>query len=230
MNLPTGCVLTAFGCLVLASVVLSEEQDFVGAIKENPDLEESLGLDKLSRSEQEAWNEILNRVFSLGAEQDATGGVAEAPKQGSATSPSTTRAYVTKIEEHDGDVLQLTNGAIVEVSYGYLGYLGYRKDCVVFGQGSRWRVWIEGKRTFACGVLKAPSGRGARSASIVYISQVLGDGKIIKMADGSMYEVDDIDLINTGLWLGTSEALVLDGIELINLDEGGESVGITRIR
>ena len=222
--------MTAFGTVVFASTVLSQEQDFIGTIKENSALEESLGLDKLSRSEQEAWNDLLNRVYSLGVEQGATGGITEASKQSPVAAPSTTRAYVSKIEKHDGKVLRLTNGAIVEVSYGYLGYLGYRKDCVVFGQGTRWRIWIEGKRTFGCSVLKAPSGRGARSASIVYISQVLGDGKIIKMADGSMYEVDDIDLISTGLWLGASEALILDGIELINLDDGGESVGITRIR
>ena len=50
------------------------------------------------------------------------------------------------------------------------------------------------------------------------------------MANGSIYEVDTIDTIHTALWLGASEALIIDGCELIHLESGDDIVGVTRIR
>ena len=63
----------------------------------------------------------------------------------------------------------------------------------------------------------------------MHIAEVLGDGKILRMGDGSLYEVDDIHLLDTALWLGGSDALLLDGYQLINLDEGDEIVDVSPI-
>jgi hypothetical protein len=55
-----------------------------------------------------------------------------------------------------------------------------------------------------------------------FITSVSSDGAIVKLADGSIYEVDAIDHIKTMLWLPTENVLKkADG--LINLDNG-ESV------
>ena len=49
------------------------------------------------------------------------------------------------------------------------------------------------------------------------------------MLDGSIYEVDSIDHINSSLWLGISDGLLIEGTELINFDEG-ESVTVYRFK
>ena len=49
------------------------------------------------------------------------------------------------------------------------------------------------------------------------------------MLDGSIYEVDFVDQITTVLWLGVEDALLINGNELINFDQG-ELVNVVRIR
>jgi hypothetical protein len=60
------------------------------------------------------------------------------------------------------------------------------------------------------------------------IESVEGDGKVIKLDDGSMWEVDDVDTVDTSLWLPPS-AVVLCGGRMINTDEN-ESADVTPIR
>jgi hypothetical protein len=56
---------------------------------------------------------------------------------------------------------------------------------------------------------------------------VEGDGKVIKLDDGSMWEVDDVDTVDTSLWLPASE-VVLCGSKIINTDDK-ESADVTPI-
>jgi hypothetical protein len=58
-----------------------------------------------------------------------------------------------------------------------------------------------------------------------WIESVAGDGKIIKLEDGSMWQVNDVDTITSSLWLPTSEVVVC-GTKIINTDDG-ESVEAT---
>ena len=109
-----------------------------------------------------------------------------------------------------------------------LGYVGYRKDAVLFRSSRQWKIWIEGKKVYKCDLLKAPSTRPV-SAELKYISEVTDDGRILKMLDGTIFEVDSLDTIDTALWLGMSDALILNGYDLINLDEG-EVVSVTQLR
>jgi hypothetical protein len=56
----------------------------------------------------------------------------------------------------------------------------------------------------------------------------MADGKIIKLEDGSIWQVDDIDTIDSSLWLPVSDIVACDD-KLINTDDN-ESVGARQIR
>jgi len=62
----------------------------------------------------------------------------------------------------------------------------------------------------------------------LFIESVEGDGKVIKLNDGSMWEVDDVDTVDTSIWLPADEVVLCDG-KIINTDEN-ESAGVTPIR
>lgn len=217
-------VVTSF--FLLNTLVVAQELDFIQYIRSDPELAKTLGISKLTAEELSAWNTILNRV----AESAKTTATSSQPS-GSMSTAVGNNAYETKVDEDNDDVLKLDNGAIVEVTSGYMGYLGYRKDCVLYKSGSRWRIWIEGKRSYPCDILKEPSGY-ARKISVeeVYISEVLGDGAILKLMDGRMFEVSSIYTITTALWLGATEALLLDGRRLLNLDDGDEIIDVMPVR
>jgi hypothetical protein len=61
-----------------------------------------------------------------------------------------------------------------------------------------------------------------------WIESVIDDGRIIKLEDGSVWEVDSIDQIDSMLWLPVSD-IVVCGDKLINVDDN-ESVNATRLR
>jgi hypothetical protein len=82
-----------------------------------------------------------------------------------------------------------------------------------------------------------PSSRGntysGRPAASVcedghWIEEVLADGKIIRLEDGSLWRVNDIDTVVSSIWLPVSEIVVCAG-KLINTDDN-ESVEAGRIK
>ena len=52
-----------------------------------------------------------------------------------------------------------------------------------------------------------------------WIDTVSNDGSIIKLEDGSIYEVSDVDAITSALWLPITEIVSCDD-KLINTDDG----------
>jgi hypothetical protein len=60
-----------------------------------------------------------------------------------------------------------------------------------------------------------------------WIEAVEGDGKIIKLEDGSLWEVDDFDTVTTSVWLPASEIIVCNG-KMVNVDDG-ESAEVTPV-
>ena len=54
------------------------------------------------------------------------------------------------------------------------------------------------------------------------------DGQIIKLEDGSIWEVDPVDVIDSALWLPISDIVVCDD-KLINTDDN-ETVSAREIR
>lgn len=61
-----------------------------------------------------------------------------------------------------------------------------------------------------------------------WIDKVLHDGKIIILEDDSIWEVDLSDVVESSLWLPTSEILICDD-KLINIDDR-EEVTATKLR
>ena len=61
-----------------------------------------------------------------------------------------------------------------------------------------------------------------------WIEDVMSDGEIVKLEDGSLWEVSGGDEITSALWLPTDDIVVCDG-KLINTDDK-ESVEAARIR
>jgi hypothetical protein len=78
-----------------------------------------------------------------------------------------------------------------------------------------------------------PRRGGGRIASSVceaghWIESVAADGRIIKLEDGSIWEVDPVDVIDSALWLPISDIVVCDD-KLINTDDN-ETVSARRVR
>jgi hypothetical protein len=61
-----------------------------------------------------------------------------------------------------------------------------------------------------------------------WISSVSGDGTIVKLEDGSVWEVDSVDAIDSMLWLPTTDIIACDD-KLINTDDS-EKVSARRLR
>jgi hypothetical protein len=60
-----------------------------------------------------------------------------------------------------------------------------------------------------------------------WIETVSGDGAIIKLEDGSLWQVDAADTVTSSIWLPTSEVVLCSG-KMINTDDD-ESIGVSRL-
>lgn len=212
--------------------------DFVKIVESDSTLAREVGLDKLTKKQKKKLNEVMLVVYSLGFSNgqsrsstvDTSTPIRIAPKYIFGSSVSDGDGYLSKVESSDGDVLKLANGAIVEVTWGYVSYIGYSKECLLYRIGSGWKIWIKGKKAYKCEVLKLPEWGSKVSVEQTTILEVKGDGTIIKLTDGRIYEVDSYSTIDTRLWLGFSDAIIIDASRLINLDEGDEIIDITLIK
>jgi hypothetical protein len=61
-----------------------------------------------------------------------------------------------------------------------------------------------------------------------WIDEVLADGQILKLEDGTLWQVDPGDTITSSLWLPVSDVIVCDD-KIVNIDDG-ETVRIRKIR
>lgn len=96
---------------------------------------------------------------------------------------------------------------------------------------------VEGKDSADSSLEKYPgdlaSSRGRRAARLTcesghWIESVSGDGGIIKVEDGSLWEVDPVDSLDSALWLPLSGVVICDD-RIINVDDN-ETVSAARIR
>lgn len=138
------------------------------------------------------------------------------------------KAYVTKIEEDKDEILKLANGAIVEVDSILLGFVGFNKDAILFKDTLTWKLWIKGKKAFSCDVIKEPD-QIATSFEKISVSEIRGNGKIIKTLSGSIFEVNPINEIDVSVWVPPFNGLIINGNQIINLDQNGPLVDITRL-
>ena len=61
-----------------------------------------------------------------------------------------------------------------------------------------------------------------------WIQSITGNGEIIELEDGSIWQVDSIDTITSSIWLPISNVTVC-GSTMINIDDG-EKVGVTKLK
>lgn len=52
--------------------------------------------------------------------------------------------------------------------------------------------------------------------------KVLGEGAILQLDDGTMWEVSAVDRITSMLWLPLTDVIVMDDDRIINLDDKEE--------
>jgi hypothetical protein len=61
-----------------------------------------------------------------------------------------------------------------------------------------------------------------------WVDSVMSDGEIVKLEDGSIWQVDDLDTVDSDLWLATEDVTVCDG-KLINTDDNS-TVGAHQLK
>ncbi len=61
-----------------------------------------------------------------------------------------------------------------------------------------------------------------------WVDSVLSDGEVVKLEDGSIWQIDSVDTVDSSLWLETDDVTVCDG-KLINTDDHS-SVGAHRLK
>lgn len=71
--------------------------------------------------------------------------------------------------------------------------------------------------------VQGPAQSGCESGH--WIQEVQGNGKILKLEDGSIWLVDDVDTVTSSIWLPISEVIVC-GSKIINVDDD-ESIAAT---
>lgn len=230
-------------CLVSGASSLSEGQgpsaarkvpatktpNFQDILSKDAALSQSIGFTKLNADEKTALVRLLTSTYESGVVvgQSQTAAV-ELPDKKAAVAT----AIMSRVDDVADDILTLRNGSIVEITAGFAGFVGAGRECVLFKSGSSWRIWIARKRTYRCNVLKEGDGQFSRKVAVreETLSDVKGSGSLLRMLDGSLYEVGSIDTVSTGLWLPMSSVLILDDTEVINLDDGDEKVSVTRLR
>ncbi len=218
-------VLIAFSLLFFPHLA-GAQADHISELAKANDGGASLGIQKLTPSERAEWNRLLDRIYSAGV--DSTKSPASTPSAPANKAPAIplappgASAWITRAEVNGEDIVKLRNGAIFEISSGYVG--SGTRDAILIKEGSRWSLWIEGKREFRGQLLKAPDGPPTATLRRSSIQSVTSDGSVIKLIDGTIWEVGFVDRINTGLWLSFGDVLVLNNMSLVNLDQGSDGM------
>jgi hypothetical protein len=71
---------------------------------------------------------------------------------------------------------------------------------------------------------------GATECNEDSIISISPGGAVVIMLSGAIYKVDEIDRIDSQLWLAADDVLVCDDGRIINTDEDGEVVEVQRLR
>lgn len=113
-------------------------------------------------------------------------------------------------------------------------FLGTGSMVLIPELGQRCRI-RSSEHLGSSGLSMSPHGHGFRELMPTdrcenghWIVSVSRDGSIIVLEDGSAWEVDTLDRINSTLWLPTEDVLVCNGV-MINVNQG-EKITVKRIR
>ncbi|HEY0862745.1 MAG TPA: hypothetical protein VGD97_01470 [Lacunisphaera sp.] len=210
--------------------------DYLAVLSRDAETSKNLGLSKLSESERAEWNKVLAAVYQLGIESAKTTVTNQGPLNqsrdtaGPLSADRNAAIWMTKADLEGEEIIKLRNGAVFEVEIGIVGF-GYGREVALIKEGMRWSLWIEGKREFRGRLLKMPEIGKPSSFKRSSIESVSSDGSIVKLIDGSIYEIDPLGRIDTSLWLTGSEVFVVNGSTLLNASgDGGSSIQARLLR
>jgi len=132
--------------------------------------------------------------------------------------------YITSVSQVSGDTIALSDGAVVEkTSYDYLGYLS-GSDAVLFPGTYGVRLWVKGQGVLDGTLLRSPYGKPDAHAVQVTVMRSRGQGEFLELDTGELLAVDPMDAVDTQLWIGPFDALVLGDGRLVSLEQDGSII------
>lgn len=203
--------------------------DYIAKISENRDMAQRLGIPKLNDTERAEWNRILAAIYTMGvdsARQSSPANQHAGQRPGgdkTVSAESGGAVWLSRADLEGESIVKLRNGAIFEVSTGFAG-IGYGREVALIKEGTRWSLWIEGKREFRGELLKPPSVGSSVSFRRSSIQSVSSDGEIVKLIDGSVNEIESLDRIDTSLWLSASEILIIGDSSMLNPNDSNSKI------
>lgn len=76
------------------------------------------------------------------------------------------------------------------------------------------------KRLFiGCALMSLASAASANCVQGHYIQEVMGDGKIIRLENDSLWQVDAVDTVDSMLWLPSESVVICSDGKMIDTDE-----------
>lgn len=108
-------------------------------------------------------------------------------------------------------------------------FLGVGTELILPDENQKCRVW-ESSELDPINLSDAPKVKGQPRGCDDghWIQSVAGNGEIITLEDGSIWQVDSIDSITSSIWLPVSNVTIC-GSTMINTDDG-EKVSVTKIK
>lgn len=111
-------------------------------------------------------------------------------------------------------------------------FLGVGSELILPDLDQKCRIW----NSSSLGSFEGLSGQSQKQSSKTHsrcedghwIQSIAGNGEIIKLEDGSIWQVDGIDKVTSSIWLPISN-ITICGSSLINTDDG-EKVGAKKIK
>lgn len=194
----------------------ANEIDFISFINESPETSKEIGLQKLSDEERKNLNLLFNRVYMMGVDV-----VAQRPENMSTKKSKQVFSslgmqkveYLTdSIAEKEGKYIRLLGGSEWVLSSVSLA-LVTDDIIIVFKEVIRKDktksklavAYVDGDEIVAnyVGGKYIP-----QSGYITTVVEVLGDGAILKLTDGSLLSIPQYDQYDTGWWLPPYKALL----------------------
>ena len=108
-------------------------------------------------------------------------------------------------------------------------FLGVGTELILPNVAQKCRVW-DSTELGSIKSLTAPASKkqAGGCSDGHWIQSITGNGEIIKLEDGSIWQVDSIDTITSSIWLPISNVTIC-GSTMINTDDG-EKVGVTKLK
>jgi len=111
-------------------------------------------------------------------------------------------------------------------------FLGVGSELILPDADQKCRIWDSSSLGSIEGLTapsqSQPSQQSSGCEDGHWIQSIAGNGEIIKLEDGSIWQVDGVDTVTSSIWLPVSN-ITICGPYLINTDDG-EKVSATRLK